>query len=74
MRSQILLRKRELSWPDPTTVALWGVAILSTLLIVWRVYGTVSSGKYDLSTWGFQIANGAVQGAVYALIALGYTL
>jgi branched-chain amino acid transport system permease protein len=53
---------------------LWAFGLLILLFVVIRTYNTIRSGVYGLDTWAFQFVNGAVQGAMYALIALGYTL
>jgi len=50
------------------------VAALVTALVAWRILGTLAQGKYGADVWFFQIVNGTVQGAMYALIALGYTM
>jgi branched-chain amino acid transport system permease protein len=55
-------------------ITLWVIAILVIGFIVWRVTGTLSQGKYGADVWILQLVNGTVQGAMYALIALGYTL
>jgi branched-chain amino acid transport system permease protein len=55
-------------------ITLWVIAILVIGFIVWRVAGTLSQGKYGADVWILQLVNGTVQGAMYALIALGYTL
>jgi branched-chain amino acid transport system permease protein len=55
-------------------IALWGVALAVTALVVWRVAGTLAQGIYGVDVWVSQFMNGMVQGSMYALIALGYTM
>ena len=55
-------------------ISLWVTAILVIGFIVWRLAGTIVEGKYGPDVWILQIVNGSVQGAMYGLIALGYTL
>ncbi len=52
----------------------WLVGIGVLALVVWRVGGTLQQGKYGIDVWILQVINGTVQGSMYALIALGYTL
>ncbi|MBN1218518.1 MAG: branched-chain amino acid ABC transporter permease [Anaerolineae bacterium] len=55
-------------------LTLWVIAVLVIAFIVWRLAGTLAQGKYGPDVWILQTINGSVQGAMYALIALGYTL
>jgi branched-chain amino acid transport system permease protein len=55
-------------------ITLWVVALVVTALVVWRLAGTFAQGIYGPEIWISQIINGTVQGSMYALIALGYTL
>ncbi len=55
-------------------ITLWVTAVLVIGFIIWRLAGTLAQGKYGPDVWILQIVNGSVQGAMYALIALGYTL
>jgi branched-chain amino acid transport system permease protein len=67
-------RRARFTMPDITTLALWGFGIFLLVWVVIRTINTLQSGVYSLDTWVFQFVNGSVQGAMYALIALGYTL
>jgi branched-chain amino acid transport system permease protein len=53
---------------------LWAFRIILVLIVVVGSFLTISSGKFTLETWGDLIVNGAVQGGIYALVALGYTM
>jgi branched-chain amino acid transport system permease protein len=55
-------------------IILWLVAIVVIAFVVWRLAGTLAAGKYGPEVWILQTVNGSVQGAMYALIALGYTM
>jgi branched-chain amino acid transport system permease protein len=59
---------------DANRIILWVIAILVIGLVVWRVGGTLAQGKYGIDVWALQFINGLVQGSMYGLIALGYTL
>lgn len=59
---------------DFNTLALWGVGLFVTGFVLWRLFQTYQSGLYGPDTWLLQLVNGSVQGAMYALIALGYTM
>jgi branched-chain amino acid transport system permease protein len=56
------------------TVAVWATGVVVFGFIAWRLFGTLSTGKYGADVWILQFVNGSVQGAMYALIALGYTM
>jgi len=56
------------------TITLWVIGLIVTTWVVWRVYGTITEAKYGPDVWILQIVNGTVQGSMYALIALGYTM
>lgn len=73
-KATTLPRRQKIALPNTTTLILWLVGLLVLAFVVVRAYQTVHSGVYGLDTWAFQFVNGAVQGAMYALIALGYTL
>jgi len=53
---------------------LWGIRILVILVIVVGSTLTLASGRYGLDNWISFIREGATLGAVYALLALGYTM
>ena len=55
-------------------VTLWIIGILVVSFVVWRLIGTIAQAKYGPDVWILQTINGMVQGSMYALIALGYTL
>jgi len=69
-------RSRASSRPNLSrkTITLWIFGLAVLLFVVWRMYGTISEGKYGPDVWILQTVNGTVQGAMYALIALGYTM
>ena len=53
---------------------LWGIRILVILVIVVGSILTLASGRYGIENWISFIREGATLGAVYALLALGYTM
>ncbi len=57
-----------------TDVFMWVVGGLLVLLIVVGSISTLVKGTYDVRQWFDFVVYGIAQGAIYALIALGYTL
>jgi branched-chain amino acid transport system permease protein len=53
---------------------LWLVRIGALFAIVWGAYFSISSGRLSGEQWRNLVVFGIAQGAVYALIALGYTM
>ncbi|HEY6102439.1 MAG TPA: branched-chain amino acid ABC transporter permease [bacterium] len=53
---------------------LWAFRLAVILVILWGIAGTVRAARYPLSDWLDFIIFGFSQGAIYALIALGYTM
>ena len=53
---------------------LWVFRILLIGIVVVGSFLTISSGKFSLDVWVDLIVRGAVQGGIYALVALGYTM
>ena len=53
---------------------LWAFRIILVLLVVVGSILTISSGKFSLEVWIDLVVKGAVQGGIYALVALGYTM
>jgi branched-chain amino acid transport system permease protein len=53
-------------------VNLFGMIVL--WLIAERVFAVTLGSKLILTLWGLQLSNGLIQGSLYALVALGYTL
>jgi branched-chain amino acid transport system permease protein len=67
-------RASTISQLSSSQITLWVIALLVIAFVAWRLYGTISQGKYGPDVWILQTVNGSVQGAMYALIALGYTM
>ena len=53
---------------------IWAMRIAVTVAIVWGAWSTLSSGRLDVASWQTLVISGLSQGAVYALLALGYTM
>jgi branched-chain amino acid transport system permease protein len=53
---------------------LWGFRILIVLVLVLGTFFTIRAGKYSGEQWIDFAVFGISQGAIYALIALGYTM
>jgi branched-subunit amino acid ABC-type transport system permease component len=53
---------------------LWAFRVAVVLIVVVGSYLTLTSGRYDPSYWVDAAATGLVQGSIYALMALGYTM
>ena len=56
------------------SVFLWGFRIAVVLVVVGGSVLTLAEGKYSGAQWLDLVADGVVQGSIYALIALGYTM
>lgn len=56
------------------SVFLWGFRILIVLVLVLGTFFTIRAGKYTGEQWIDFVVFGVSQGAIYALIALGYTM
>jgi len=56
------------------TAFLWGFRIVVILVVVVGSILTIASGRYGIDNWISFIREGATLGAVYALLALGYTM
>ena len=78
MKTTLRPRRRpsrtETAFEAAVSAFLWAFRILLVLLVVVGSVLTLSSGKFSVQDWVDLIVNGAVQGGIYALIALGYTM
>src|SRR5262245_32889936 len=74
LRRKVRRNRSESVFEVGINVFLWFLRILLILVVVIGSLLTLSSGKYSLDTWIGLIISGAVQGGIYALIALGYTM
>jgi branched-chain amino acid transport system permease protein len=62
-------------WFELTVSAfLWAFRIFLILVVVIGTLLTLSSGRYSLDVWVGLVVDGARQGGIYALVALGYTM
>ncbi|MGB9722611.1 MAG: branched-chain amino acid ABC transporter permease [Chloroflexia bacterium] len=68
------MRQRRRLRIEPTTLIVWGIGLAILAFILVGTISTLRSGIYSLSTWGSLLIFGLAQGAIYALIALGYTM
>src|SRR5437868_2856197 len=59
---------------NPTDIFMWIVGSLLVIVIVVGSISTLLSGRYNDRQWFDLVIFGLAQGAIYALIALGYTL
>ena len=66
--------RMETAFEAAVSVFLWVFRIVLVLIVVVGSFMTISSGKFSLETWVDLVVNGAVQGGIYALVALGYTM
>lgn len=53
---------------------LWAFRIIIVLIVVIGSLLTLASGRFTLDTWVTLAVAGLVQGGIYALVALGYTM
>lgn len=64
-------------WPErikASTIVLTLLALSVTAVVVIGSVLTIAKGRYSLEVWGSFFVSGIALGAVYALIAIGYTL
>ncbi len=66
--------RTETAFEGAVTAFLWAFRIILVLIVVVGSFMTITSGKYTVDTWVDLVVNGAVQGGIYALVALGYTM
>ena len=74
IRAQRRGTRSERAFEAAISVFLWAFRILLVLIVVVGSTLTLASGKYDIDVWVDLIVKGAVQGGIYALVALGYTM
>jgi hypothetical protein len=78
MKTTLRPRRRpsrsETAFEAAVSVFLWVFRIMLVLIVVVGSVLTISSGKFSVETWVDLIVNGAVQGGIYAMVALGYTM
>ena len=53
---------------------LWAFRLAVVLVVLWGITGTVRAARYPGEVWLDFLIFGLSQGAIYALIALGYTM
>ncbi len=58
----------------PVDGLIWAMRIAVVAAIVWGASSTLASGRLDVAAWQTLAVSGLSQGAVYALLALGYTM
>ncbi len=66
--------RTETAFEAAVSAFLWAFRIILVLIVVVGSFLTIASGKFTLDTWVDLIVSGAVQGGIYALVALGYTM
>ena len=74
LRSRRGPSRTETAFEAAVSVFLWAFRIILILIVVVGSVLTISSGKFTLEVWTDLIVKGAVQGGIYALVALGYTM
>ena len=67
-------RRSESAFEAAVSVFLWAFRIILVLIVVVGSILPISSGKFSIEVWTDLIVKGAVQGGIYALVALGYTM
>lgn len=55
-------------------VVLWAMRVLVVVVVVGGTIGTLLKGRYDAAQWVDFVVFGVTMGAIYAQIALGYTM
>jgi len=71
VRTRRMSRLERLPW---RTIILTVLSVAIAAVVGVGAYRTISEGTYDAAAWQDFVVLGIAQGAIYALIALGYTL
>lgn len=66
-----MLSVRRFSW---VAVLIWTMRLAAVVGIAWGATSTLISGRLSGSQWRDLVTFGVSQGAVYAMVALGYTM
>ncbi len=66
--------RTETAFEAAVSAFLWAFRIIIVLIVVVGSVLTISSGKFSIEVWTDLVVKGAVQGGIYALVALGYTM
>lgn len=59
---------------DTSQIIIWSIGILLIVGVLFGAASTLLEGKYNAKQWTDFVVFGMAQGAIYALIALGYTM
>lgn len=57
-----------------TTIFMWLIGLAILAVVIWGIIATLTLGRYSALDWLSLVVYGLSLGAIYALIALGYTL
>ena len=63
--------RTETAFEAAVSAFLWAFRIIIVLIVVVGSVLTISSGKFSIEVWTDLVVKGAVQGGIYALVALG---
>jgi branched-chain amino acid transport system permease protein len=74
LRPEVKPNRSERVFEGAVSAFLWTFRIFLLLVVVVGSYLTLSGGTYSIDRWVDLIVDGAVQGGIYALVALGYTM
>ncbi len=66
--------RTETAFEAAVSAFLWAFRIILVLIVVLGTVLTISSGKFTIQAWTALVVGGAVQGGMFALVALGYTM
>ena len=74
LRPQPRTPRSERVFEAAVSAVLWAFRIVLLLVVVVGSILTIASGTYSIDAWINLVVDGAVQGGIYALVALGYTM
>jgi branched-chain amino acid transport system permease protein len=74
MAQTVELKARRAGRLSAVDAFLWVVRIVALVAVVWGSYRSITSGRLTADQWRGLVVAGLSQGAVYALVALGYTM
>jgi branched-chain amino acid transport system permease protein len=74
MAGSVGLKARRAGRLSGVDAFLWFVRVVALVAVVWGSYKSITSGRLTAAQWRGLIVAGVSQGAVYGLVALGYTM
>src|SRR5918995_2080318 len=74
MAETVELKARRAGRLSGVDAFLWLIRVAALVAVAWGSYKSITSGRLTAAQWRGLLVAGVSQGAVYALVALGYTM